>query len=94
MNALKRSKTIKRPYKKHGLSAMKRAVKVLGSRAIDRRTQVGKALKEWRTEIAQDLGGEERKAYQRREKPYWILQSRLSSCWILSMDGCFASRLS
>ncbi len=36
---------------------MKSALKELGSRAIDRRTRVGKALAEWRSNIERDLGG-------------------------------------
>jgi hypothetical protein len=45
------------PNQKHGLRVMKRALKVLGSRAIDQRTTVAKALKAWRAEIVADLGG-------------------------------------
>ena len=36
---------------------MKRAVKELGSRAIDGRTSVGKALLHWRSELIAELGG-------------------------------------
>ncbi len=43
----------------HGLTTLKRAVKNLGGRAIDRRTVVGKALSQWRAELLQDLGGPE-----------------------------------
>lgn len=42
---------------KHGLYKLKRAVKELGSRAIDRRTRVGKALVQWRANLVEDLGG-------------------------------------
>ena len=42
---------------KHGLSAMKRAVRELGTRAIDGRTSVAKALSQWRRELIDDLGG-------------------------------------
>lgn len=38
---------------------MKRAVKVLGGRVIDRRTSTGKALDAWRAELIADLGGRE-----------------------------------
>lgn len=44
---------------KHGLSAMKRAVRELGTRAIDGRTSVAKALSQWRSELIDDLGGRE-----------------------------------
>src|SRR5262249_20551722 len=35
----------------------KRAVRVLGTRAVDRRTRIGKALQAWRSELISDLGG-------------------------------------
>jgi len=35
-------------------------VKELGSRAIDRRTSVGRALAGWRPDLVEDLGGLER----------------------------------
>lgn len=41
----------------HGLSLMKRALKEHGTRAIDRRTSLGKALDRWREELILDLGG-------------------------------------
>ena len=44
---------------KHRLSAMKRAVRELGDRAIDGRTSVAKALSQWRSELINDLGGRE-----------------------------------
>jgi hypothetical protein len=36
---------------------LKGAVKGLGGRVIDRRTTLGKALAQWRTELINDLGG-------------------------------------
>jgi hypothetical protein len=41
----------------HGIVATKKALKVLGSRAIDARTTLGKQLKAWRQELVADLGG-------------------------------------
>jgi hypothetical protein len=41
----------------HGLTTLKKAVKTLGSRAIDARTTLGKQLKAWRQELVADLGG-------------------------------------
>jgi hypothetical protein len=55
-----------RAYQTHGLYRAKAAVKALGSRAIDRRTRVGKALVAWRLEIAGDLGGLEALSAQQR----------------------------
>ncbi len=46
-----------RPYAKHGLDRLKTAVRLLGARTVDRRTAVGKALAEWRSELIADLGG-------------------------------------
>jgi hypothetical protein len=44
---------------KHGLWAMKRAIRELSTRAIDGRTSVAKALAEWRRQLIHDLGGRE-----------------------------------
>jgi len=41
----------------HGVHTLKKALKELGSRAIDRRTSMGKALAAWRAELLADLGG-------------------------------------
>ena len=41
----------------HGANTLKRAVSTLGSRTIDRRTTVGRALAAWRNELLADLGG-------------------------------------
>ena len=42
---------------KHGLHSLKATMKVLGNRAIDGRTKVGRALAQWRIAIINDLGG-------------------------------------
>lgn len=41
----------------HGLTTLKRALQALGSRAIDRRTTLGRALARWRADLLRDLGG-------------------------------------
>lgn len=41
----------------HGLTTLKRAVRRLGSRAIDRRSRTGRALAAWRADLVRDLGG-------------------------------------
>jgi len=43
--------------RKNRLRRLKGAVRELGSRAIDRRTTIGKALTSWRGELVHDLGG-------------------------------------
>lgn len=52
---------------KHGLTTLKKAVRVLGGRAIDRRTALGRALEDWRHSIIQDLGGVEQTSTQQRQ---------------------------
>jgi hypothetical protein len=47
-----------RPNLKHGLYTLKKAVQVLGSRALPtKRTALGRALAEWRQSLIIDLGG-------------------------------------
>jgi hypothetical protein len=46
-----------RGYRKSGAFALKRAVRTLGSRTIDRRTRVGQALPAWCADLARGLGG-------------------------------------
>lgn len=43
--------------RKHGMHSLKRALNELGSRAIDNRTSMAKALAAWRGELIADLGG-------------------------------------
>ena len=52
-------RTTDRPYVKSGHHTLKRAVRDLGSRAIDMRTSIGRALMQWRAAIVDDLGGPE-----------------------------------
>jgi len=42
---------------KHGLTTLKRAIKELGDRVIDKRTTLGKSLQRWRRDLIADLGG-------------------------------------
>ena len=44
-------------YKTHGLTTLKKAVRVLGGRAIDKRTKIGRALEQCRMDLVHDLGG-------------------------------------
>lgn len=55
-----RRPSVKQParhYSRHGLWSLKRAVKELGGRVIDKRTTLGKALGQFRTNLVADLGG-------------------------------------
>src|SRR5438128_7452592 len=48
----------RRPYTRSGIYTLKRAVQVLGSRALPtKRTALGRALAEWRSSLVADLGG-------------------------------------
>ena len=55
------------PATKHGLTTLKKAVRVLGGRAIDRRTSLGRALEDWRQSLLSDLGGIEQTSTQQRQ---------------------------
>lgn len=48
-----------REYRKTGLFTLRRALIDLGSRAIDGRSSVGVALRKWKADLIQDLGGED-----------------------------------
>ncbi|MDE3039654.1 MAG: hypothetical protein KGJ82_03620 [Nitrospirota bacterium] len=61
------AKKAKRYYTKHGLTTLKKAMRVLGGRAIDRRTAMGRALEDWRHSIIQDLGGVDQTSTQQRQ---------------------------
>ena len=56
----------KRRQHRSGLSTMKRAIAKLGARAIPGNTKLGYALKAWRKELIEDLGGEETVSLQQR----------------------------
>jgi hypothetical protein len=54
-------KTTRSTSQRHGLT-----LRGLGSRVVDRRTTLGKALPEWRQELTQDLGGPDAVSTQQR----------------------------
>jgi hypothetical protein len=64
MTAPKPRNEDQRPYKKHGLTAAKRAMQAWGERAIDGRTRPGKALTAWRDSLIEDLGGDDQVSAQ------------------------------
>ena len=73
-------RTTKRPprvYSKSGINTLKGAVKALGTRAIDKRTGVGKALAQWQFELVQDLGGAEAISTQQRAVVDLAVKSKL-----------------
>ena len=79
----------RRGYGKSGAFALKRAVRTLGSRTIDRRTRVGKALAAWSADLAGDLGGIEQLSTQQRA----IIEQAATTRLILdSIDGWLAKQ--
>lgn len=79
----------RRGYQKSGAFALKRAVRLLGSRTIDRRTRVGRALAAWCTDLANDLGGLAALSTQQRA----IIEQAATTRLILdSIDGWLAKQ--
>jgi hypothetical protein len=52
-------------------------MKVLGRRAIDGRTRVGKALNLWRKELVDDMGGDENVSVQQKTIIDLIVKQKL-----------------
>jgi hypothetical protein len=67
---------------------LKTAVKALGSRAIDRRTAVGRALSAWRADLAADLGGADQLSIQQQALLDEAVKAKLIldsiDAWVLS----------
>jgi len=74
---------------KHGAFALKRAVRTLGSRTIDRRTRVGKALAGWCSDLAGDLGGADALSTAQRAL---IEQAATTRLILDSIDGWLATQ--
>ncbi len=73
----------------HELQVLKRTLRVLGSRGIDQRTQVGKALALWRSELVADLGAEENLS---KQEQVLIEQATRLHLIIESVDGWLFQR--
>ena len=56
--ALHRNGT-RRPYSRHGLTALRAKVQVRGLGALDQRTSAARALVSWRNALVCDMGGED-----------------------------------
>jgi hypothetical protein len=73
----------------HGLHTLKRAVRELGGRLLDRRTALGKALAAWKAELLADLAGPMQSApsssrslrWPCAPSSWWIRLMLLSSVW-------------
>jgi hypothetical protein len=74
-----------------GLCQLKRAVRVLGHRAVDRRTTVGKALAGWRDELIADLGGDMAISTQQRALVDLVVRTKLMldsiDAWLLKQPS-------
>jgi hypothetical protein len=77
-------KKSKHHYTKHGLTTLKKAVRVLGGRAIDRRTAIGRALEDWRQGLLNDLGGIDHTSTQQRQLIDLAVKTKLI---VDSIDG-------
>src|SRR5215472_1082501 len=56
-----------RRHPRHGLTTLKKPMRVLGGRAIDRRTALGRALEDWCHGLRNDLGGIDQTSTQQRQ---------------------------
>lgn len=82
--------------KRHGLRRVRRALREHGLEAIDRRTQVGKALAELERDLIDDLGGPDALSTQRRTLVSVVVRTRclLDSIdvWALTQDSVINKR--
>jgi hypothetical protein len=80
----------------HGTTALKRAVRTLGSRVIDRRTSLGRALAAWRSELLADLGGIENVTTQELALVEEAVKTKLIldsvDAWLLSQPSLINKR--
>lgn len=80
----------------HGLKTLKRAVKTLGSRVIDRRTTLGKALSKWRSNLIADLGGQDSLSTQQAALVDLTVKTKLIldsiDAWILTQPSLINHR--
>lgn len=85
-----------KPKTTHGLRTLKRAVKTLGGRVIDRRTTLGKALASWRADLIEDLGGPTAVSTQQEALVDLAVKTKLMldsiDSWILTQGTLINSR--
>ena len=96
MNGAGTSKKRSRGYQKHGLHTLKGAVRGLGSRVIDKRTTLGRALAKWRSDLIRDLGGRETISTQREALVDLAVKSKLIldsiDAWLLTQPSLVNAR--
>jgi hypothetical protein len=80
----------------HGLTLMKRAIKEHGTRAIDRRSRLGKALTQWQSELITDLGGIEQVSTQQKALVDLCVRTKLLldslDAWLLAQGSLVNAR--
>jgi hypothetical protein len=80
----------------HGLNTLKRAVRELGGRTIDRRTSIGKALQRWRADLIADLGGSESVSAQQTAILHLAVKTKLLvdsiDTWLLTQPTLINGR--
>ena len=80
----------------HGLTTLRRAVKELGGRAIDKRTSLGRALEDWRHSLLDDLGGVPATSTQQRQLVDLAVKTKLLldsvDAWLLVQPSLVNAR--
>jgi hypothetical protein len=82
--------------RKHGLNTLRTALTQLGSRAIDGRSSLSYALKKWRRELIEDLGGEDNISTQQSALIDLAVKSKLIldsiDAWVLTQPTLINAR--
>src|SRR5262245_33628045 len=85
-----------REYRKTGLFTLKRALIDLGSRAIDGRSSVGVALRRWKADLVQDLGGDDSISTQQETLIELAVRSKIMldsiDAWLLTQPSLINAR--
>jgi hypothetical protein len=80
----------------HGYHTLRAAVTQLGSRSIPGNTRLGYALKKWRSELVEDLGGQDNISTQQSALVDLAVKSKLLldsiDAWLLSQPGLINKR--
>jgi hypothetical protein len=69
--------TLPKKRSRHGLTALRAAVKCNGLEAVDNRTRAARSLMQWRAQLLADLGGEENLSAQRMALVEAVTRTRL-----------------
>src|SRR5262249_12301074 len=79
-----------------GLWTLRNTLYQLGSRVIDKRTSVGRALDAWRNELIADLGGEDNVSTQQRALVDLAVKAKLLldsvDAWLLAQESLVTAK--